>query len=303
MYFILALVSMLGYSLQGIWMTRIYRRTDALTASAFRGLALGVTMLPLLFFADFSALSSGSFYRLLFEAAFYAALANWSFAKASRHLPMGLAYAAAVGLQTVFVVVLDMIALRQPLSSSMLLSIGVIIGGNALCGIFRAGASPEGPAAPAAENWSRVPEPNTPLGFVFAVSYAVFVAATMLAVTKLSRTSNTYLAAYSWEFTIGVVAWAIAWGRWIIGRGIMPIVSRRDLREIWIGSSPTLIGTGCFTAALSMGSMAIANAVLSGMIVVTSIAAHFLYGERFTRLQWLGIWLVVLGVVGLRVFV
>ena len=82
----------------------------------------------------------------------------------------------------------------------------------------------------------------------------------------------------------------------------IPTLSLRQGLHIGMCSSPTLIGTGAYTYATTLGSLSIAGGVLSAMMVGTAISARIIFKEMLSYAQWLMIavtcaCLVALGIV------
>ena len=117
--------------------------------------------------------------------------------------------------------------------------------------------------------------------------------------SKLSREVDPFLSAYVWETLIGLFALLFGILRSISAQKIAR-VSWKEFGTIALVSWPTIIGTGCFAYAITLGPLGIANAIGAGGILVSIVIAHFLYGEKLIRAQWFWIAVIFVGLVGLK---
>ncbi|MCB0325171.1 MAG: DMT family transporter [Bdellovibrionales bacterium] len=268
-----SLRAMLGYSLQSTLMTSFYRSIDRLSAVSYRGLSLGMTMAPLLLFVpgeQFSAFPS--VLGLVLLASLAAALGNWAAASAFSYLPVGVASALSMSFATLFVVLLGAVLFDEHLSSPQLLLIAAL-----LVGVIALGCS---------KTTGRRPEEfNLPRGFGSCLLFGVFLGTGYTIIGAASRQSHPFLVGYTWEFTIGLVALALSgWRRGF--RAPLQWISFRRFGILALYSAPTVLGTGAYALAMTLGPIGIATAIIGTMMVSNTVLAMFLFGERPTRRQW-----------------
>lgn len=288
MFFSLAIVAALGYSLQSTLMASYYRRIDRLSAVAYRGISLGISMLPLLFFVPFEEFwKTPQYFILILLASVLAALGNWAIANAYRRLPIGIATACAMSFSSVNVAIISFAFLGERLSFLQLLFIGLILLGVILLGVSRSqGILPT--------------DYDLRRGLSNCFVFGLFLGAAYALVGIASRQLDPFIVGYLWEFIIGLVAAMVAIGRGYLGGLPLTKISRKDFAQILVYSAPTAIGTGCYALAMTIGPIGIAAALISTMMVFSTLFAYFLYGETLGKKQWCLLMLVWLMVAGLK---
>lgn len=288
MFYLLALTATLGYALQGALMASYYRRIDPIAAVAYRGLSLGITMLPLLWFTRVEH-HYAVFERFpaLAIAIWGAVLGNWLLALGYRHLTVGVNSAAHQSIAVVTVTILGFSFFNESLSWQQLFWMALILSANGFLGLLR---SP-----------SAVKETANPLkGYVCSCLAGFTLAFAFSAIGYLSRETHPFAAGYYWELLIGVAAYIVLLLRGLFKPSTESRVSARDLVRITLYSSPTAIGTGCYALATTMGPIAIATAIASSVIVTASILGFLFYGERLSYRQVVLIVVAWLAIVGLK---
>jgi drug/metabolite transporter (DMT)-like permease len=206
---------------------------------------------------------------------------------AVRYMPLGVANAIGTGACVMFSALLDAFYFHEQFSPPTLSLIGCIVIGNLLLGSVNS-----------RENAATATQPV--LGLMFSLIFGLTLSVALIALSEAARHSDPYVVAWAWESSIGYMSVLFLILRSAVGfRALIPI-SRRQFFKIMLCCSPTLIGTGCYTMALTYGSMAIATAITSGQMVGITVIAHFAFGERTTRLEWLLISFVFIAVLGLN---
>ena len=122
MFFLVAITATLAYAIQGTLMASVYRRFDKLSAVAYRGVSLGVTMSPLLLFApreEFSKIPG--ILPLLLVASIGAAIANFCAAKSYSHLPIGVSSAVSMSFASIFATAIGIIFVGEKLTAQQCL--------------------------------------------------------------------------------------------------------------------------------------------------------------------------------------
>ena len=133
MFFIVALIATIAYAIQGTLMASYYRSMDQLSAVAYRGLSLGLSMLPLLLFVpsvDFGNVPSVAGSILI--ASVCAALGNLYIARAYCDLPVGIASGMAMSCAALLAGALGFFLLGEVLTPrqiffSVLVLIAVVV--------------------------------------------------------------------------------------------------------------------------------------------------------------------------------
>lgn len=280
---------MLGYAVQGTLMANHYRRMDGLLATAWRGVSLGISMLPLLLLCDSSkAALTLNHSSLLVAAIVSAALGNWAAALSFRHLTTGIGIALQQAAMVLISLLLGILVFGEQILAGDYMGLALM-----LIGI---------PAISVARKNTTQHDSKPILGMLLCFIFGLCLAVSFLFVAKLSRVGDPYLTAYCWEFGIGLASFAILFIRKFSQHQLPLTIPFGDFRTILFCSSPTLIGTGCYAIAVTLGPLAIVTAIRSAMIAVSVLLSHWLYREHLTRLQYIGIAFIIFAIVVLRVF-
>lgn len=289
MFFFYALLATMAYSLQGTLLASCFRRMDRLSVVAYRGLTLGLTMLPILWWVDsWDTAALLQAMPWLLGAVAMAAVANWCNANSFCYLPVGIATALGMSTTAIVSVLLGYCVFKESLQGEQMIFVGLI-----LVGIVSLGAARSHDSGPIQYNVAR--------GLLYCALFGLFMAAGYVLIGATSRQIHPFLAGYLWEFLIGVLVAVVAWGRGRLGGASLQRLSWRDLGIVLLYSAPTALGSAMYPLAVQQkGSFAVATAVLSTMMVFSTLLALVLYRERLTLLQWGLLVFVCLMVVGLR---
>jgi drug/metabolite transporter (DMT)-like permease len=204
-------------------------------------------------------------------------------------LPVGIATALAMSLATVVTTLLsygifeEAFRLRQ-LALMVLILFGVFILGSARS----TGTLPK--------------EYHLLRGVVNCILFGFMMGTAFVLVGFASRLFPPFIVGYLWEFIIGIIAVLIAVGRGYCGREGFEILSGRNIFKVVLYSSPTVVGTGAFVLATTMGPMGIVTAISAMSMVFGSIFARLLYGEKLSFFQWIVMILICAMVGVLRLF-
>lgn len=223
----------------------------------------------------------------IFTAAVFAALGNWCSANSYNHLPVGIASALNMSFASIAVVAIGYFFPGESLSSYQLLFVGLI-----LIGVIGLGASRSIGTLPVNFHVGR--------GLFNSFMFGILLACAYVFIGIVSRELDPFIAGYLWELTIGVVAAAFALMRSCATSHRFVRVSRLQFFRILLFSAPTVLGTGCYTLAMTMGSIGIATALVSTMMVFSALIAHFIYGERLSSKQIFILGFICAMVVGLK---
>ena len=273
MYFVLCLSSMLGYATQGTLMAVIYRRMDPQTATAVRGLSLAFVMTPLLLFVPREAWTQiPAFLPGILLAGLLSSLGVWCMAHAYRFLPIGITNALLSMFNATLIALLGMVFFREFLSWRQAVLIALILVCVLMIGLTRSPVP-----------ISRVARPSR--GILLCLVFSLFISSALIILSSISRRLDPMLTAYLWESIIGVFACVIALVRSAIYRRPVWRIAPREVLRIALYSSPTLIGSGAYMLAVTMGPVGIVSAVNSTMIVVSTLLARVLFKERIGHRQ------------------
>jgi bacterial/archaeal transporter family protein len=290
MFIALALAAALGYSIQNTLMVSVYRRMDGLVAISLRGVALGVTMLPLLFFVPTAAISQsiavGPVLALL-GASLFAALANWMQAASFRCLSVGVAISVCTSMMTITTVLLGLLIFDEALPLGQVVCLVVLVGG--IVGFSLCKSNP-----------SVLPKYNIVTGSLLAAAAGVLFGVANVFLGKVSRVAHPFLAGYFWEFIIGLIGITLVYIRACYYRAPAARVSWEDFMAILKRSSATLVGTGCYAMSLTMGPLAVATAITCTNVIGATILAYFIYKEKLSVKELLLIVLICAALVVLN---
>lgn len=278
---------MLGYSVQGTLLAKYARSLDPLSVSMYRTLSFVVTLSPLLFFANGEEIVHVlRFWPQILGSAFLGAVASWAFLQSITFIPVGVQVALTTGTRTLLIIVGGMIFFREYLSLWEFLFILLILGGGAFLTLKR--------------NQFEHLDKKAHRGIILAIIAGFLATGMILLLAQVSREANPFAAGYFWEISIGILSFFLGLLRWA-GNGIpLQKISLPDFQKIALASWPTLLGTGGMTLAISMGEVGIVSAIGAAGILVTTLLCHFLYHEKLSPWQWVALFIVAVGIAGLK---
>jgi drug/metabolite transporter (DMT)-like permease len=289
LFFLTAFIAAFGYALQMTLLASFYRKMDTLAAVAYRGLSLGLTMLPLLVWVpiqDYSRLSG--VLPILVLIWLLTALGNWTIANAVCHLPVGVATALCNSCIAIMAALVGFFLFHEILQFKQIVMIVLI-----LLLVFALSWV----RSPASSNTSY----NIAGGLRNAFLSGLFLGGSFSLVGGLSRQLHPFLVGYVWELGTGVMAWLWMWTRRQMAEQRNSwTISSSEFGKVMLAGSPTLIGTGLYALSMTMGPVAIATAVISTQMVFTTLLARVIYKEQLTLTQWILLLAVCFGVMMLK---
>jgi drug/metabolite transporter (DMT)-like permease len=287
MFFFWSIVSVIAYSLQGTLLVHYARNLDPLSVSMYRTLSFVITLSPLLFFASPTEIRGiVDFWPQIIGASVCGALAAWTYFEALRFLPAGIQTAFTTGIRTLFIILAGIIFFQEYLSVWEYFFIVVVLFG----GIFLGTRKTTFPHL----------NPQVSKGLALCIFSGFTGMGMALFLTDVARNLNPFVAGYFWEIFIGIASFGIATLRWSFTGKRVQKISWHTFGRIALISWPTILGTGGFTLAVTMGEIGIASAIGASGILMVTILAHFLYREKMTQIQWGALLVVILGIVGLK---
>ncbi|MCB0346682.1 MAG: hypothetical protein KDD66_16320, partial [Bdellovibrionales bacterium] len=138
LFYVLSICAAAGYSLQSTLMTSYYRRIDTLSAIAYRGLSLCLSMAPLLLLVDPNDIEP--FFKVLpltLVASFASVLGAWCNANAYRYLHVGVATSMSMSFATLVVVAVSAVVFGELVLPAQCMLIVAILSGVAFLGVKR----------------------------------------------------------------------------------------------------------------------------------------------------------------------
>ncbi len=287
MFYLLIIISIIGYSLQGTLIVSFSRKVDPLSLAVYRNVSLVFTMMPLLF------LSSTWEPSIIYDYKFSILLTGISgtiglaiMFKSVRYLPVGISSGFRQASGVLASIMLALFFFQE--SFSIIQTIAVFI---LLCGVIILSKSHH--PMPHLDS-------NALFGLVFSLASGVFIAIAFFMMGKLAREISPAISGYLLEASIGICSvFMIAIRRLVTGKGIESI-SLLTFLKIALVSSPTVIGTGAAAWAISIGPFCVMRAYSAAGLLVTVLLSHLIYAEHLKLTQWIGIVITIVGVVGLR---
>jgi drug/metabolite transporter (DMT)-like permease len=288
MFFVFAIISMAAYALHSVWMAPYYRRNEQLTVVTLRGVGMSLAMTPVLLIPDpAGVVGIGGQLPWILAASATALLGNWASANSLRHLPIGIATALNMSLSTLVSAWLSTQWLGESLSGGQIGWMGLVF-----LGVFGLGAVRSPPITSVTY--------SLPKGLMFASVFGLALGAGFTLITRVSRSLDPLVAGYCWESTIAVLGASVLLMRRLAFGRIGSIPSRRDFGWIILFCIPGAVGTACYALAVAGGPLAVVSAILGTMMVVSSILAWLMYGEKLSGGQWFFVAFVCCAVIGMR---
>ena len=202
-----------------------------------------------------------------------ALLANLAQTFAVRHLPMAISVAIGQALAAIATLIIVLIG-GEPLPLSELACIAGVMAGVIVLGFITS-------------HGQKVQAGATILGICACIAFGVAMASALVPLGVVSRQVDPFIAAWGWEAGIGLVGLTTALIRQpLVGS---TVIGLRQGIGVGIYTSPTLIGTGAYTYATTLGSLPVAGGVLSAMMIGTAISARLIFKEMLSFKQWLTI--------------
>lgn len=289
MFYLLLIMALVSYSLQGNLLIKHARKLDGFQVSMYRGLSLLIIMLPLLAFApqeSYRQILTLSHIGWLFSAGILGYIANATSMQTSKYLPIGILNAINESGKTLLYIGIGILIFKEHLSWLQIIIISILI----LC------------ATLLATRRSHVHSitPNIPKGlFLLFISMTSGVG-TISIMGWLAKSINPFTVGYFWEAFIGIAGVSIILITKSIQKKPFPSISWKQFKHIFWATSPTLIGTGCFTSALAIGPLSIGGAIMTGGVFVSTILAWIMYHEKLGKTQWTLILIIIACIAGLK---
>jgi len=279
----LCLVARFGYSLNDVLIGRLARRYGRMEVAAFRGVSLGGSMLPWLFFVPRTAWSALGEHALgLLAVVSVTAVANILQLHAARHLPFGLRGALMLSTMAAGSVVLGWLALGER-SSALEIALCVLLVGSAA-------ATAIGTHAPAE---IRI---DVPRGAALTLLAATLMSGAVFGVKRLAQSTHPLLTAWAWEFGSGLILLVPALLRG--GRGASDGLGTR-FWTVAKAALPTAVASGASVLALGFGELGFWGALSGTQILFTAALGAIWHRETLGLRRWSCMVIAVASVAGL----
>lgn len=288
MFFTLAIISMLAYAIHNILIARHARDMDGLSLGMYRNLSLIVGMAPVFFFISYEDLLH------LPEVIVWILLGSLTGAisvifhfMAYEYLPVGVV-SAFTKVRVLFLTLWAYLFLQEVISMESFVMILIILAGVIYLGLQK----------------NHMPHLNrkTEKGIALILGNAFFVSLAFFFMSKASREVNPLMVGYFWEVLIGIIILIMGVFRYFINGTKIQKIPRKKFQNIAAISSLTTIGTGGFALAVQYGPIAVVAAIAAAGTVIVASFSHFYHREKLSHNQWLGIAVVVIGIIGLKLF-
>lgn len=213
-------------------------------------------------------------FPLIVCASFVTAIGNLFSARALLYLPVGLATALTMTFSSIVALLIGVLFLGEGLTPTQIVVSILLLGTIVVLGASRS-------SSVTLESFDLRRGVEASLGFGLSLGTGFVL------VAIASREVSPFLAGYLWEFLAGLFAAGFAVTRGLRRKNGLQRIESRELLKLALYSSPTAVGTGCFTYATIIGPISIVSAILPLMMVENTVLARWLYRERLTPLQWL----------------
>ena len=268
-----AILSIFGYTLDPVLMAKLYRSQRPLAAVAYRGLALSISATPLLLLCsanDFVGIPI--FLPILLLAAVTATIANWGFAMSVHYFPVGVSNALVMGLQMLVISALSTIFMSESYSIYEL-------------SLFLALALTNLAIANENYDFPSLRKNDILVGISYVFLNGIFQSISFLCVAHVSRELSPILASYLWESLIGVVALATLYVTSSYTKENWRIPKKVFLKVV-LYSCPTILGTIGYAFAATHLRVGVVSAMVSGLILTTTLLSVFVHSEHLKPKQW-----------------
>jgi drug/metabolite transporter (DMT)-like permease len=267
----LCLLSRLAYALNDVLVGRLARQHSQLEVAAFRGLALGLTMSPLLAFVPAAAfVAFAERWPIYLMLVTVTGIANVLQNRAARLLPFGLRAALMISAVSIASLALGASVFGERLSATQV-TLGLVLVAAAILAASGAHAAHE-------------IRPDIPKGASLALLSGAGLAVAGAFTKTLVTETDPLLTAWAWEFGAGAVLLGpLAW-QW--RRGWPPGAGAR-FRRTAIASAPTIVGSGASMVALKLGALGLWGALAGTQVLFTAALGVRWHGEAMGLRRWL----------------
>lgn len=271
-------------------MTHHVRQMDAWSAAMYRTLSLGISMSPLLIWAGWEKTVGivQVWPEVWLASLFGAAGLTMSFSML-HFLPVGISSAISSGIRTVLMILIAWLWFEEVLPFNAVMLITFILLATLWLGIVRQ-----------SHKDTHLKTYEIYKGIAFVTIQGLLTSMAFILFADAARKHDPLVVSYFWEMGIGVLLMIIGLLRWAFMKIPLQKISLSTFWKILLVCSPTLIGTGAFALAVDIGPIGIASAIGVGGIFVSAVLSYWVYHEKPRPIEWLGMSVIALGIVGLK---
>ncbi len=287
MFLLAIILSFTAYAVQGTLMAKYAREMDGLSTVVYRSGSLIFTMLPLLLFANWAEIRGITNYWLEISLAGLTGVIGSALSFYSlKFMPAGIKTLFSRVIGTIWAVVLGVLLFKESINALQVILIILIL----MAGYF---LSRE-------KNDFKHLDNNIWKGLIITFLSQIVVGISFYYVSYVSRELSPFVAGYFWEMLIGIFSLILVLFRpWFDGQKLH-LISIKEFGKIAGICSLTLLGTGGFMYAVTIGDYGIANVMMNGSIFVSFLVAHYAFREKMTNKQWFWILILVIGIITLN---
>jgi drug/metabolite transporter (DMT)-like permease len=271
LFLALCLLSRLAYAVNDVLVGRLARRHSHVEVASMRGLSLGLTMAPLLFWVP-----AGAWLALAAQWPSYLALiavtagANVLQNHAARFLPFGLRAALMLSAVSVASVGFGAGVFAERLSLTHLGLCALLVGASLLAAL--------------GEHAAHEIQPDVPRGSALALASGLGLAVAALLTKHLAMRTHPLLTAWAWEFGAGAILAAPMFWHW--RRGVQAAVGRQFGRTL-LAAAPTVVGSAASLVALALGALGLWGALAGTQVLFTAALGVLWHRETMDLRRWL----------------
>ncbi len=274
LFFIFIAISTFSFGIHSALIIHFARRFDAPIVAAYRGLSLVVTMAPILFFAPLDAiLAIREHIPILLLSAATGSLAFTISMSGSRYLPVGVASSIRQSVTAPVAIVIGILFLEEYLTFIQILLLAAV----AICIITLTWLRSDHPHLDPSMAFRGILL-SVAAGFGGAVSWYFF--------SILARDLHPFVAAYFVEAGIGLctVLYLLILRKTGHHTGSLRLPFR-DARNIVLIALVTILATTSYAIGINHGPYPLASGLMMGTVLISTLAAWFLFKEHLKKIQ------------------
>ncbi len=272
-FFLLLMIAVFAYGIQTPLLTVYARKYDSITVAIYRNVSLAVLMSPVLLFAPSEDFARAAEYVL--PIAFMAVVGGGAYIvglSSATYLPVGIAQSFRQASSIIASIFLGAVVLAEYLSGVELILIVLLLTGIVALSLLKTDVV-------------HLKRQNISLGIWLAIGSGIASAASFLIFTSTSRQMSPLITGYFLELGVAIAAIMFATIRWAFFGQRVPLLPSRDVKNIALISSIAIVATLGFGYAVTIGTFAIASALLGTSLVVSLVTAWIFFKERLSLRQ------------------
>lgn len=274
LFFLFALVSVVGYGIHVPLITLFARRFDSLIVTVYRNLSFAIWIVPLFFLFPLAEIMEvkNHWPTLAIAATTGFASLLWNL-NGKIYLPVGVSGAILRTGNVVFAILLGFLFFGEVLSViQTVLLMGVLV-----CAVALSILRSQHAHLDISHAWK---------GAVFSAIGGIGVSISFFFFSILSREIHPLIASYFWETSIGVCALAYLFFQYARGKYQSKMLLPFKQSAGIAGSSLfVVIGTVCFAFAINHGPFSLATGIGAAAVLVATIISWFLFREKLRKSQ------------------